>query len=129
MVDPAVRLQALSLQRIAHLFRFKNDAASFSISTLHLPFHTRTFTSHCDILRHDFPLSFRWKSDLSAFFSSPSVIAEPPLHPDCILSEKLAFNRFILRTRTSLLVSCQPSVSLFIVLLVPCLFVMVLIGV
>ena len=100
VVDPAVRLQALSLQRIAHLFRFKNDAASFSISTLHLPFHTRTFTSHCDVLRHDFPLSFRWKSDLSAFFSSLSVIAEPPLHPDCILSEKLAFNRFILRTQT-----------------------------
>ena len=98
VVNPMVRLQVLSLQRIAHLFRFKNDAASFSISTLHLPFHTRTFTSHLDILKHDFPLSFRWRSDLSAFFSSPTVISEPPLHPECILSEKLAFNRFILRT-------------------------------
>ena len=100
MVNPTLRLQTLSLKRIAHLFRFQNASASFTISTLHLPFHTRTFTAHADILKHSFPLSFRWRTDLTTFFSSPVIIAEPPLHPHCILSEKLAFNRFIMRSKT-----------------------------
>ena len=99
-MDPSVRLKALSLQRVSNLFRFHNEAASFTISTLHLPLFTSTFISHADILRLPFPFSLRWRLDLTTLFSSPVTILEPPLHPFCLLSQQLSFSRVILRSCT-----------------------------
>ena len=93
LINPCLRLQALSLQRIAHLFRFNHPCATYCRGLLPLPFHTLSFLAHPRILSSPFPFSTRWRATLQHLFSSSIRFLPPPLHPLVLHSTALYFAR------------------------------------
>ncbi|CAI5461633.1 unnamed protein product [Closterium sp. Yama58-4] len=97
-IAPSIQVKALAIQRA--LRRFGPTPSEEVARTLTpFPFGLHGLFSHKAILERDLPTFVppRAQDELEAFLSLPLVIHGPSLRMQCILTEPIAFNRFLLK--------------------------------